>query len=44
MASTTSVETSWYFVSFSGLSQMRIAYCVPKVWISPTPGNRLIES
>ncbi len=31
-------------MSLSGLSQMRIAYCVPKVWMSPTPGRRLIGS
>ena len=23
---------------------MRMAYCVPKIWISPTPGRRLIGS
>ena len=40
----TSEVASWYFVSLSGSSQMRMAYCVPKVWISPTPGSRLIGS
>ena len=44
IAATTSAVESEYFVSLSGSSQIRIAYWVPKVWISPTPGNRLIGS
>ena len=33
-----------YCVSRSGLSQIRIAYCEPNAFTSPTPGTRLIWS
>ena len=44
----TAVETSsgvsLKLVSLSGLSQIRIAYCEPKAFTSPTPETRLIWS
>ncbi len=38
----TSSGVSRYFVSWWGLSQIRIAYCEPKVTTSPTPEIRLM--
>ena len=39
-ATRTSAGVRRYLVSFDGSSQMRIAYCPPKICTSPTPVTR----
>jgi hypothetical protein len=40
----TSIGVSRYLASRDGSSQIRMAYCEPKVVTSPTPDTRLIGS
>ncbi len=40
----TSAGVSWYEASLSASSQMRMAYCEPKIRVSPTPSMREIGS